>query len=82
MENRDKMAYGSKGIIYLKHILSKFTPFCYNLLKKKMENRGKDWIWQVSRINSAWRMTFQNVPRFSIMNYLKKMHMENRDELD
>ena len=70
------------GLKVLSTCSLRIHPVLLGFTKKKMENRGKDLIWQVSRINSTWRMTFQNVPRFSIMNYLKKMHMENRGKLD
>ena len=62
---------GTEGISHLRDEFLKFIPFFWNSLKKKMENRVKDWIWH-PRINSTWRKNSQNLPRFS------RIHSEHK----
>ena len=65
------MAYGNLGYYPLVAWILRIFPVLLEFIGKKMENRGKDWIWQVSRINSTCRMNFQNVPCFSIIHWKK-----------
>ena len=65
------MAYGNLGYYPLVAWILRIFPVLLEFIGKKMENRGKDWIWQVSRINSTCRINFQNVPCFSIIHWKK-----------
>ena len=68
MENRGKVGTWKLKVLSTCSVFSQNLTRLLEFIKKKMENRGKDLIWQVSRIDSTWRMTFQNVLRFSIIN--------------
>ena len=51
-------------LIHLDDEFSDFTPFFVNALKKKMEIRGKDSIWEL-RVFVTCSMNAKNLPLFS-----------------
>ena len=71
MENRGNDGIWELRVLSTCSVNSQNFPRFARIYWKKMENRGKDWIWQVSRINSTCRMNFQNVPCFSIIHWKK-----------